>query len=485
VFVVVALLAATLPCRCLAGPVPGTLQVVAANESGRPELAWIPVAALAAVGWSLEPTGWVLSDPGRGGAPAGREIPRLSIRLVAEGDAQVIRMLISGTDGAGARLGAFKLDRGVAAALAEIPAFVASAMPPAQSGRIRTEPISRSDEALAAFAAAGVERDAGRARAGLLEALRLDPDFMLARWRVAMDSFRRGDYAAAAADFRRFSDRYDEDPAALNNLGMSLLRSGRPEESLAPLRSALNLSGGSQGIRFNLARALVRAGRLGEAGPEYGSLAAALPGDARVPLERAVLRLLQGDPVGALEGVSTAATAEGAEYLASLARGAWEEGYAAYARAGYQLACAADPGHFRSRLSLGIIRYRETDYAGAVRELEEALRLRDDDAVLHRYLGLAYRASGRAAEAEAHQQRADGIDGRATRRAPPGGGEEPTGVTDAGGVVEAGSAPPAGVPPAGGDPAEVRRLQKRIEHLEEELQRLRGSGTQPPPVDRQ
>ncbi len=454
-----------------AGAAKAILVDAAINDTGRAELDWIPTAAVAAVRWCVDAAGWEVADGGRRGA-SGREAARLTVRVAEAGGLPAILVRLVGTDvTTGAREGIFGLDGGVAAALEKVPAFIAAALPPSVRDKVRREAISRSDAALAAFAGAETDGDQERARAGYAEAVRLDPEFMLARWRLAMLLYRRGEPAAAADEFRLFAERHDDDYAALNNLGQALVRSGRAGEAIAPLRSALNLSGGDIDIRFNLARALTRARRLAEAESEYAALARAFPGDARMPLERALLRELEGDPVGAL-GSLPPATDEAAEHLTALGRSAWEDGDAQLAKAAFGLVCALDPRHHRARLSLGVIRYQEGDHAGAIRELEEALRLREDDPVSHRYLGLAYQTAGRAAEAEAHLKRAVGLEERPSRPANlsghGGSGEKSpaTGVVRPEPVQRGGQAEPQ-------DKEVIRGLRERVERLEEELRRFR------------
>jgi Flp pilus assembly protein TadD len=73
--------------------------------------------------------------------------------------------------------------------------------------------------------------------------------------REAVAAYQRGDFAAALQGLEQAVAANPADASALNNLGQTLVRLGRPAEALVPLQKAATLAPESWAYRFNLARA--------------------------------------------------------------------------------------------------------------------------------------------------------------------------------------------------------------------------------------
>ncbi|MBI4161109.1 MAG: tetratricopeptide repeat protein [Acidobacteria bacterium] len=100
---------------------------------------------------------------------------------------------------------------------------------------------------------------------GLEEILDRDPehpDGLFLRGRLA---YRRGDFAAAAADLERAARSRPEDPQIRYQLGLARLKQDRPEEAVTVLREAVRLDPGHLGAQQAFSRALRVLGATAEA----------------------------------------------------------------------------------------------------------------------------------------------------------------------------------------------------------------------------
>jgi len=93
-----------------------------------------------------------------------------------------------------------------------------------------------------------------------------------------------GDYAGAAEAYRAFLKLRPNEPGALSNLGVVLVKLGRFEEAILEYEAAAKLLPGDGRIELNLALAYQKSGRLAEAAKKLETLHAAEPGDVQVTL---------------------------------------------------------------------------------------------------------------------------------------------------------------------------------------------------------
>jgi Flp pilus assembly protein TadD len=127
----------------------------------------------------------------------------------------------------------------------------------------------------------GCENPAAAA-AVLRGVLETAPAFGIAHNLFGMALYDLGDIAGAVAAFRRATELDPEEAAPWANLGMALKVEGRFDAALAACDRAVARAPGDPQIRLNRAVALLRAGRMTEAWPDYEARMAL--GGARLPM---------------------------------------------------------------------------------------------------------------------------------------------------------------------------------------------------------
>jgi tetratricopeptide (TPR) repeat protein len=171
-----------------------------------------------------------------------------------------------------------------------------------------------------------------------------------ADWEAGLAAYNRGDFEAAASEIKNYVANNPTDPRyaiAYYLLGSSYLQTGRTEEGIANLRSAVALDPQKPDYRLALGQGLLKAGEIAEAST-------------------------------VLEALATMEVTEEQRVTATLLRS-------------------------RAALELG-------DSAKAVALLEAQLETADDSADLHRALGLAYYRSGSPERAFSELSRAYDLD---------------------------------------------------------------------------
>jgi tetratricopeptide (TPR) repeat protein len=93
-----------------------------------------------------------------------------------------------------------------------------------------------------------------------------------------------GDYAGAADAYRAFLKVRPNEPGALSNLGVVLVKLGRFEEAIVEYEAAEKLLPGDSRIELNLALVYQKSGRLEEATKKLEALHTALPQETQVTL---------------------------------------------------------------------------------------------------------------------------------------------------------------------------------------------------------
>jgi len=296
------------------------------------------------------------------------------------------------------------------------------------------------EEALAA-AREGLARTGTEPRLRLLEGLALQE---LRRWDESAESLRQvpagaGDTWFSARQALAYSlsraGRAGEavssldgalaarpgDPRLVTARAQALSRAGRAAEAIELLRAVLaeREKAGERTAELwaSLAEALVHAGRAEEAAAELARAVEARPREAalRYALANACERAGRPDEAVAQMRALLVQEPDHAEALNFVGYTLAEQGVKleeAEALVRRALALSPRSGHMID--SLGWIRFRRGDVAGAVVLLEQADRLIGPDASVLEHLGDAYRAAARPADAAA-----------AYRRALKGMGEEP------------------------------------------------------------
>jgi Flp pilus assembly protein TadD len=105
------------------------------------------------------------------------------------------------------------------------------------------------------------------------EQMFLDPD------RGGTGAFARGDFSSAIALYREAIEKNPNDLDSLNNLGLALVRVGRPAEAIPYFERAIQLNQTNWGPKFNLATAYSALNDWANAISAYRAASAALPND--------------------------------------------------------------------------------------------------------------------------------------------------------------------------------------------------------------
>src|SRR4051794_25366016 len=98
----------------------------------------------------------------------------------------------------------------------------------------------------------------------------------------ALQAQQRGDFEAAAQNYRQVVKLQPDFFGAWANLGVALVRLGRFDEAVDAYRTALKLDGSNTSLRMNLALAFYKKGDWQNAATELESLRKTGPADARV-----------------------------------------------------------------------------------------------------------------------------------------------------------------------------------------------------------
>lgn len=202
------------------------------------------------------------------------------------------------------------------------------------------------------------------------------PDNLRAHLNIGMIHYRIGNYAEAAAAYRRVLDLDPNMVEAANNLGNSLLRLGRLQEAAAHLQHALRfLEGRERAVALtNLGNVLLQTGRTEEALVRLEEAARLAPDLAEARYNLANTLALAGRASDALPHYEAA------------------------------LRVRPEDSELRSNLASVLMEIGRT--TEAIRELLVVVRLSPDSAQAHNNLGAAFALSGRPAEARLHFRRA-------------------------------------------------------------------------------
>ena len=168
--------------------------------------------------------------------------------------------------------------------------------------RTAYESLANRPEALVALATfETAEGDVSKAVRLYEQALRIEPRAVTARANLA-DTLRRLGEEARAEDLLREGLALDQDSAALHHaLGLSFVRSGRPDEALTELRRAAELAPDNPRFSYVLGIALNSMDLQGEALRVLRDARTRFDGDFEIAMALATILRDSGDQDGALE----------------------------------------------------------------------------------------------------------------------------------------------------------------------------------------
>ncbi|SPF33310.1 Tetratricopeptide TPR_2 repeat protein (modular protein) [Candidatus Sulfopaludibacter sp. SbA4] len=263
---------------------------------------------------------------------------------------------------------------------------------------------------------------------------------------VAADLTKKGEYAAAIAEWTKALAMNTGDARAYNNFGMSLAGTGRVEEAIAQYQHALALTPAYPEAHNNLGNALAGTGRLEDAIGQYRQALASDPASADAYNNLGTVLMQQGrlrDAIGQFEA-ALAIRADDAEAHNNLASalsagnrleeaiaecrkaiqinpaytGAYNNLGAVLARQGklyeaivhFRKALELNPGGAQAEANLGSALLAQGKFDEAISHLESALAAGPETADLHNNLGMALGEKGRAGEAIPHFEKAVTLD---------------------------------------------------------------------------
>jgi protein O-GlcNAc transferase len=224
----------------------------------------------------------------------------------------------------------------------------------------------------------------------------------------AVAAHQQGDVVSAERMYREILRSYPAHTPSLCNLGVLMVRAGRPDQAAECYHLALSASPGHPDAHFNLGNLYRRANRLREAAEHYRGCLAANPHHTPAAFNLGLVLYAIGDLGSAAECFAAVTRLEpsnpdahGRLGDALVRAGRMEEGVAALRRA-----VELRPDDPRGLYNLGLA------YSASGRTIEahdlhqRALRLKPDYAEAHNGLALTLEAMGRKDDAHAHYLKA-------------------------------------------------------------------------------
>lgn len=237
--------------------------------------------------------------------------------------------------------------------------------------------------------------------------VRYTPDASWWRFDRGAAYSRRGNHAAAVAEYRKALEEKPDFIDALVNLGGSLAQSGRVDEGIGYYRRAIEAAPQDADVRMKLAALLQAHGRASEAAAELQRGLALDPNSAEGNFNRGLALANQGQSAEAIAAYQAALQIDpdyveahvnlGVE-LARLSRG--DEAVAAYRNA-----LRLRPDFAEARNNLGFELARQGKVNEAVAEFESAIRIDPSYAKPYENLGRLYRTMNRSDDAIAQYRK--------------------------------------------------------------------------------
>lgn len=222
----------------------------------------------------------------------------------------------------------------------------------------------------------------------------------------ALELQQKGDTGGAIAAYQEFLKQRPEVYQVRSNLGAALVQAGRYDEAIAQYRQALAAEPGNPGIGLNLALAYYKAGQINEAAGELTRLHAAQPANRQITLLDADCQLRLGNNQRVID------------LLTPLQSGA-EDGPAVDYMLGTALVRDQQPARGQliidrilkrgdsaeARLLMGATKSYAMDFAGALEDLTQAVKLNPKLPDVYSYYGMALLTTGdQAGAAEAFRK---------------------------------------------------------------------------------
>jgi len=206
------------------------------------------------------------------------------------------------------------------------------------------------------------------------DTLRKNPDCWLAHNNLGNEFDRAGNYAKAWEHYREAQRVEPDFPETPLNVGLLLIKEGRPGEAIGYFQRTLELRPRDVRGHYNMGVALVQSGRIAEGISHLRTALEIDPGSADTHHSLGAGLMLQGE------------LPEATQHL--------------------QEAVRLNPRFHQAQANLGQALLRQGDIAQAIVHLKTALELQPDFAMAHRYLAEALAADGETDEAVRHYRQA-------------------------------------------------------------------------------
>jgi len=248
----------------------------------------------------------------------------------------------------------------------------------------------------------------GQAIALLEEVLAEDPEVVDAWFTLGNVHFRKGDWEAAAENYRQTLARRPEHDWAMIGLADTYVARGRIDEAVAGYRRYLQNDAGNAQIQYRLAQVLVDAGRDSEAAAAFRSTLEVEPRTARAEVGLAIVAFRARDFAGAHAALDRAVAIDAAAPWAHYNRALLyeQEGKVAEAAAAYREEIELRPEATKAMFNLGRLLERAGDGAGALAEYRRALAADESFSIPRFFLARALLAAGDLGGAAREAQRA-------------------------------------------------------------------------------
>ena len=239
-------------------------------------------------------------------------------------------------------------------------------------------------------------------------ALRLNPNYAEADLSLANALLATGHATEAVGPYEAAARLQPLHPDTYAGLGLALAQSGRLPESVASYERALQLGPPSAQTENNLGNALARLGRGADAQAAYARALQLRPGYAEAERNWGNLLSESGQLAAAADHYRRAVALEPGDPEAHyrLANALANAGQLAQAIAEYGEAVRLRPDFAAAHANLGLALTGSGRVAAALAELQEAVRLDPKDAEAHAYYGFSLAKAGRLPEAIDQYERA-------------------------------------------------------------------------------
>lgn len=188
---------------------------------------------------------------------------------------------------------------------------------------------------------------------------------------------QEGKWAQAAAVYRTALESEPNDPAALNDLGVALAKSGDLNDAIDSYRKAAALSPRVAAVHDNLGVALQKKGDAPGAVREFRAAVEVEPSDAQAHENLGLALENQGDLGGAVREYRTVLQLDGGSHEAqyNLGRALEKTGDTDGAIAAFQRAVAQQPDNALTHYGLGTALEARGDFSAALDQYRQAQRL--------------------------------------------------------------------------------------------------------------